>query len=59
MKGTNELHLCKAEMLVALQEYLDKRLGPYAPQAVNVRATPDSATFIVALTAKPSPEASS
>lgn len=36
MIGSNELHLCKAEMMVALQEYLDKRMGPYAPEVFGI-----------------------
>ena len=36
MIGSNELHLCKAEMMVAVQEYLDKRMGPYAPEVFDI-----------------------
>ena len=36
MIGNNELRLCKAEMQVALQEYLDARMGKYAPSVSDV-----------------------
>ena len=36
MQGKNELTLCEAELLVAVQEYLHKRLGSYTPKAVNI-----------------------
>jgi len=31
MIGSNELLLCEAEMMVVIQEYLDKRISAYAP----------------------------
>jgi len=37
MIGRNELKLCAAEMLVALQEYLDKRWGAYSSKAIDVQ----------------------
>ena len=37
MNGKNELRLCALEMLVALQEYVDKRLGSYAPKVNDVQ----------------------
>lgn len=36
MIGNNELRLCKAEMKIALQEYLDARMGEYAPSVNDV-----------------------
>ena len=36
MIGTNKLILCPAEMCVAVQEYIDKRMGKYAPQVESV-----------------------
>ena len=36
MIGSNELLLCEAEMMVAIQEYLDKRMGEYAPEVQSV-----------------------
>jgi hypothetical protein len=40
-------------MLVALQEYVDKRMGEYAPKVVAVHQTNDTcATFKVSLGAK-------
>ena len=37
MNGKNELRLCALEMLVALQEYVDKRWGTYAPKVTDVQ----------------------
>lgn len=39
MKGNNTLVLCMAEMKVAVQEYIDKRLGEHAPQVRHVKAS--------------------
>ena len=36
MQGKNELHLCEAELVVAVQEYLHKRWGYYTPKVVAV-----------------------
>lgn len=36
MQGRNELHLCGAEMAVAVQEYLNKRMGQYAPKVAYI-----------------------
>lgn len=36
MIGNNELRLCKAEMKVALQGYLDARMGEWAPLVNDV-----------------------
>lgn len=47
MIGNNELRLCQAEMLIALQEYLDKRMGEYAPKVSNVEER--DASFRVSL----------
>ena len=50
MKGNNELHLCIAEMLVAVQEYLNKRMGLYAPVAKDIGY--ESHTFKIRLAEK-------
>jgi hypothetical protein len=57
MKGSNELHLCTAEMMVAVQEYLDKRMAGYAPSVDTVRVEKDVGclTFIVVLKEKEPP----
>lgn len=57
MKGKNELVLCTAEMLVAVQEYLDKRMGDYAPLATDVIPNKDYAsnTFNIKLEEKSDP----
>lgn len=51
MKGRNELHLCEAEMIVALQEYLVKRMAAFAPIVTGVSLSDryDGKTFIVSL----------
>jgi len=36
MQGKNELHLCEAELVVAVQEYLHKRWGYYTPKVVGI-----------------------
>lgn len=36
MQGKNELHLCEAELVVAVQEYLLKRWGAYTPKAIGI-----------------------
>ena len=36
MQGKNELHLCEAELVVAVQEYLHKRWGQYTPKVIGV-----------------------
>lgn len=36
LKGNNYLELCTVEILVAIQEYLDRRMGFYAPKAANI-----------------------
>ena len=48
MKGLNVLQLCPAEMKVAVQEYINKRLGAYASEVSQVRVSPDGA-FVVTL----------
>ena len=54
MKGNNTLTLCGAEMAVAVQEYLDKRMTVYAPEVTNVGT--DTAggckVFVIVLKAK-------
>lgn len=37
MVGNNELHICQAEMIKIVQEYLSKRLGSYAPFVHSVK----------------------
>jgi hypothetical protein len=39
MKGNNTLILCMAEMKVALQEYIDKRLGEHAPEVAHIKGS--------------------
>ena len=36
MIGNNKLELCEAELMVALQEYLDKRMCTWAPKVAGV-----------------------
>ena len=59
MNGTNELHLCTAEMMVAVQEYLNKRMSVYAPKVDDVRTTNMGSrmTFVIRLKAKKTPDA--
>jgi hypothetical protein len=54
MNGRNELHLCTAEMMVAVQEYLNKRMAAYAPAVTGIRAKDGSTapTFVILLEAK-------
>jgi hypothetical protein len=37
MKGNNTIELNTASMIEALQEYLDKRMGEYAPKVTDVK----------------------
>lgn len=39
MKGNNELILCQAEMIVALQEYMNKRWPDKPPTVVDVKSS--------------------
>jgi len=41
MRGTNTLHFNAATMIEAMQEYLDKRMGDYAPQVTDIRSGSD------------------
>ena len=55
MNGHNELHLCPAEMVVAMQEYLNKRMTSYAPTVAHVTVTgtmSSTQTFVISLKAK-------
>ena len=54
MKGRNELHLCAAEMMVAVQEYLQKRMTVFAPTVIGIRAENGSTnpTFIILMESK-------
>jgi hypothetical protein len=45
MKGNNSLILCMAEMKIAMQEYLNKRLGAYAPEVRNIKVNVSEHTF--------------
>jgi hypothetical protein len=54
MIGMNELRLCPAEMQVALQEYVDKRMGMYAGKVTDIALSSDvNPWFIVKMAAKP------
>lgn len=57
MKGCNALDLCHAEMIVAMQEYIDKRFGTYAPIVAAVISEGSSGRFIVHLTDTSPPKA--
>ena len=52
MKGNNTLTICMAELLVAIQEYLDKRMGEYAPKASYIRKGSDDSGFHIDLKEK-------
>lgn len=52
MRGSNTLVLCMAEMKVAVQEYIDKRLGEFAPRVNTIKADQASWTFSVELSDK-------
>jgi hypothetical protein len=53
MQGNNTLVLCMAEMIVAMQEYIDKRLGEHAPKVVNIKfSSVADWTFAIELTDK-------
>lgn len=53
MKGNNELRLCAAEMMVAVQEYLNKRMTVYAPTVDAVSCAAGLAqTFVITLKEK-------
>lgn len=49
MKGSNELRLCTAEMIVAVQEYIDKRMMTYAPSVDTVSVVREGGcqTFVI------------
>ena len=51
MLGNNQLHLCIAEMMVAVQEYLDKRMTTYAPKVTDVTMYKGE-TFVINLSEK-------
>ena len=36
MKGNNELHLCMASVVEAMQDYLKKLMGDQAPEITSV-----------------------
>lgn len=52
MIGCNKLELCAAELLVAIQEYLDKRMGDYAPKASDVKQERVGGVFVITLKQK-------
>lgn len=54
MRGNNILQLCTAELLVAVQEYLDKRMRNYAPLAYDIQAR--DGTFYILLKEQPKQE---
>ena len=56
MIGVNKLELCEAELMVALQEYLDKRMGEYAPKVDGVAQDKAAGTFNIRLKAKETKE---
>ncbi len=58
MIGNNKLELCEAELMVALQEYLDKRMCTWAPKVAGVSQDKSSGTFTITLKAKASAWAS-
>ena len=50
MIGRNQITLCLAEAIVAFQEYLDKRMGDYAPRVDALKmSTTDSTISLVTL----------
>ena len=50
MKGWNTLSLCQTEMKVAMQEYVDRRFGQYAPEVEKVwEITKEAGTFQIFL----------
>ena len=51
MKGNNDLVLNHATVIEALQEYLDKQMGTYAPQVVCIIPKSDN-TVIVSVSEK-------
>lgn len=55
MKGCNRLDLCASEMMVAMQEYVNTRLGVYAPVVTAVAV--EDGRFMVYLTDAPLPKA--
>lgn len=56
MIGNNKLELCEAEMMVALQEYLDKRMRTFAPKVVGVSQDKSSGVFTIELKSKELPQ---
>ena len=51
MKGNNDLILNHATVIEALQEYLDKQMGTYAPFVVSITPKSDN-TVIVSVSEK-------
>lgn len=54
MRGNNVLQICTTELLVAVQEYLDKRMRNYAPLAYDIQAR--DGTFYISLKEQPTQE---
>jgi len=55
MQGNNEFHICGVEMQKAMQEWLDKRMGEYAPEVTDVsedKGPGKTKTFIISTTEK-------
>lgn len=55
MIGVNKLELCKLELLVAIQEYLDKRLTTYAPVAIDFTTKETNFSFVITVKEKDKP----
>ena len=58
MKGNNELHLCEAAMIQAMQQYVNGLLGPDLVKVVGVSQADDNytKTFVVKMEEFPSLE---
>ncbi len=52
MKGNNQIILCLAEMKIAMQEYIDKRMGKYASNVHGIAYDSSDYTFTIQLTDK-------
>ena len=47
MKGNNEFHFNQATMTEAMQEYLNKRMGEFAPTVTCVFSNEYGAVFVI------------
>lgn len=52
MKGSNDLILNHATIIEALQEYMDKRMGDYAPKVVTISPNKSDYTITVSVSEK-------